>query len=38
MVLTEQPFVKEQKKSIKQVLAEAGVTVNGFARFQVGQA
>jgi elongation factor Ts len=38
VVLTEQPFVKEQKKTIKQVLAEAGVTVNGFARFQVGQA
>jgi elongation factor Ts len=38
VVLTEQPFVKDQKKSIKQVLAEAGVTVDGFARFQVGQA
>jgi elongation factor Ts len=38
VVLTEQPFVKEQKKTIKQVLAEAGVTVDGFARFQVGQA
>ena len=38
VVLTEQPFVKDQKKTIKQVLAEAGVTVRGFARFQVGQA
>jgi elongation factor Ts len=38
VVLTEQPFVKEQKKTIKQVLTEAGVTVDGFARFQVGQA
>ena len=38
VVLTEQPFVKEQKKTIKQVLAEGGVTVRGFARFQVGQA
>jgi elongation factor Ts len=38
VVLVEQPFVKEQKKSIKQVLAEANVTVRGFARFQVGQA
>ena len=38
VVLTEQPFVKEQKKTIKQVLAEAGVTVRAFARFQVGQA
>ena len=38
VVLTEQPFVKEQKKTIKQVLDESGVTVSGFARFQVGQA
>jgi elongation factor Ts len=38
VVLVEQPFVKEQKKSIKQVLAASGVTVRGFARFQVGQA
>ncbi len=38
VVLIEQPFVKEQKKTIKQVLAESGVTVRGFARFQVGQA
>src|ERR1700748_3116992 len=36
--LTEQEFVKEQKKTIKQVLADTGVTVRGFARFQVGQA
>src|ERR1700742_4230420 len=36
--LVEQAFVKEQKKTIKQVLAEAGVTVRGFARVQVGQA
>ena len=38
VVLVEQPFVKEQKKTIKQVLADTGVTVRGFARFQVGQA
>ena len=38
VVLLEQPFVKEQKKTIKQVLDEAGVTVTRFARFQVGQA
>ena len=38
VVLVEQSFVKEQKKTIKQVLADAGVTVRGFARFQVGQA
>ncbi len=38
VVLTEQPFVKDQKTAIKQVLAQSGVTVTGFARFQVGQA
>ena len=38
VVLVEQPFVREQKKTIKQVLADTGVTVRGFARFQVGQA
>jgi len=38
VVLTEQPFVKDQKTAIKQVLASNGVTVTGFARFQVGQA
>jgi elongation factor Ts len=38
VVLTEQAFVKDQKTTIKQVLAQAGVTITGFARFQVGQA
>ena len=38
VVLVEQPFVKDPKKTIKQVLAGSGVTVRGFARFQVGQA
>jgi elongation factor Ts len=38
MVLTEQAFVKDQKTTIKQVLAQNGVGVTGFARFQVGQA
>ncbi|MDR0341733.1 MAG: translation elongation factor Ts [Nocardiopsaceae bacterium] len=38
VVLTEQAFVKEPKKSIKQLLAEQGATVRAFARFQVGQA
>jgi len=37
-VLTDQPFVKDPKKTIKQLLSEHGVTVRGFARFQVGQA
>jgi len=36
-VLLEQPFVKENKKSIKQVLDDAGVQVARFARFKVGQ-
>ena len=38
VVLTEQAFVKDPKTTIKQVLAGSGVTVTGFARFQVGQA
>jgi len=38
VVLTEQAFVKDQKTTIKQVLGGSGVTVTGFARFQVGQA
>ena len=38
VVLTEQPFVREPKKTIKQLLSEQGVTVRAFARFQVGQA
>jgi elongation factor Ts len=38
VVLVEQAFVKDQKTAVKQVLANAGVTVTAFARFQVGQA
>jgi elongation factor Ts len=38
VVLTEQAFVKDQKTTIKQVLAQDGASVSGFARFQVGQA
>ncbi len=38
VVLTEQAFVKDPKTTIKQVLAGSGLTVTGFARFQVGQA
>jgi len=38
VVLTEQAFVKDQKTTIKQVLAQDGLTVTAFARFQVGQA
>jgi elongation factor Ts len=38
VVLVEQAFVKEPKQSVSQVLKGDGVTVRGFARFQVGQA
>jgi elongation factor Ts len=38
IALIEQSFVKDNKKTIKQVLAEQGVAVTAFARFQVGQA
>jgi elongation factor Ts len=38
VVLVEQAFVKEPKQTIAQVLKADGVTVKGFARFQVGQA
>jgi elongation factor Ts len=38
VVLTEQAFVKDQKQTVGRVLADGGVTVLGFARFQVGQA
>jgi elongation factor Ts len=36
-VLLEQPSVVDQKKSVTQVLADAGTTVTGFARFEPGQ-
>ncbi len=38
VVLIEQPSVKDQKATIKQVLASSGAAVHGFARFQIGQA
>jgi elongation factor Ts len=38
VVLVEQAFVKEPKQSVAQILKADGVTVRGFARFQVGQA
>ena len=37
-VLLEQPSVTDQKKTVKQVLGEAGITVQRFVRFEVGQA
>ncbi len=38
VVLVEQPSVRDPKKSVKQVLADAGVQVTDFVRFEVGQA
>ncbi len=35
-VLLDQAFAKDQKKSVGQVLKEAGVEATGFARFRVG--
>lgn len=36
-VLLEQPSVLDNKKTVGQVLADAGTTVTAFARFEVGQ-
>ena len=36
-VLTEQPSVQDQKKTVAKLLAEAGLTVKRFVRFEVGQ-
>jgi elongation factor Ts len=38
VALVEQPSVRDPKRSVKQLLAETGATVRGFARFQIGQA
>jgi elongation factor Ts len=38
IVLVEQASVRDQKKTVKQLLAERGATVRQFARFQIGQA
>ena len=35
-VLVDQPFAKDNKKSVAAVLAEAGITLKRFARFRVG--
>ncbi|MET7469415.1 translation elongation factor Ts [Micromonospora sp. NPDC005686] len=37
-VLLEQPSVADNKKTVKQVLADAGIEVTRFLRFEVGQA
>jgi elongation factor Ts len=38
VVLVEQASVADNKKTVKQVLADAGLTVTRFVRFEVGQA
>ena len=38
VTLIEQPFVKDQKKTVRQMLSEHGVTAQGFALFEVGKA
>jgi elongation factor Ts len=37
-VLPEQEWVQDRKRTVAQVLADAGVTVTGFVRFEVGVA
>ena len=37
-VLLEQPSITEPKRTVKQVIADAGLTVDRFVRFEVGQA
>lgn len=36
VVLLDQPFAKDPKKSVGQILTEAGGTVTGFVRYRVG--
>jgi len=38
VVLLEQASVADSKKSVKQIMDDAGVTLTGFRRFEVGQA
>ena len=38
VVLLDQPSVSDNKKTVKALLDDAGVTVTRFARFEVGQA
>jgi len=38
VALLEQAYAKDNKKSVKQILGEAGMGVSAFARFRVGQA
>ncbi|SKB01013.1 translation elongation factor Ts (EF-Ts) [Agreia bicolorata] len=36
VALLEQDYAKDNKQQVKKVLADAGITVSGFARFKVG--
>lgn len=36
--LTEQAFIKDDKKSVQQIAKEVGATIENFVRFEVGQA
>jgi elongation factor Ts len=38
VALLDQPSVQDQKRSVQQVLADSGVTLTRFARFEVGEA
>jgi elongation factor Ts len=38
VVLVEQAYVKDPKKAVKQLVAEAGATVRDFVRFKIGEA
>jgi elongation factor Ts len=38
VVLVEQPYVKDQKRTVKQLIAESGATVRNFVRFRIGEA
>ncbi|MGO1435362.1 MAG: translation elongation factor Ts [Canibacter sp.] len=36
VALLEQPYARDNKQTVKQVVDAAGLTINGFARFKVG--
>jgi len=36
-ILSEQPFVKDETKTISQLLADAGLKLKGFIRYRVGE-
>jgi elongation factor Ts len=38
VVLAEQPYVKDQKRTVKQLITESGASVRSFVRFRIGEA